>query len=118
MIGGIHRTPNIDGDRIHACTRRRRRVEGAKVLDRIVWEGLPVGKQAGGSLEGDLAYANHRGAAKYGQEVLTKAAVDVALRGANVFSVTGAKNVIELWLSRVEVVEKETSLVIYHLTFS
>lgn len=58
-------------------------------------------EEAGGILESKLANGNHRSAAMYGREVLTKAAADVVLERAIVFPVTRAKDVVGLRISPV-----------------
>ena len=55
------------------------------VLERIAREGVPTDIRTGGDLASELAYGNHRSAAKYGEEVIAKAAADVALGRAVVF---------------------------------
>lgn len=55
----------------------------------------------------ELAYGNHRNAVNYGGEVLVKAAVDVALGRAIVFSITRAKDIVYLRIYPIGVVEKE-----------
>lgn len=87
-IGGTLCTPHMGGDRIYAYFGHRRRVEGAEVLEMIALEVVPVEIKTGDDLECELAYENYKSAAKYGREVLTKAAADVALGGAIMFSVT------------------------------
>lgn len=59
--------------------RRRRRVEGAEVLEGIAQEGLPAEIHTGGNLESELANGNHRSVAKYGGKVPTNTAADGAL---------------------------------------
>lgn len=73
----------------------------------------------GDKLDRKLMHGNHRSEAKCGEEVLTKAAVDVARGKASVFPVTQAKEIMGLRISSVEVVEATKKLQIIHdLTFS
>lgn len=58
--------PHIDSDMIRKCFGRRRRVEGAEVLERINREGIPAEIRTGGDLASELVYGNHRSKADYG----------------------------------------------------
>ena len=117
-IGGPLLAPHMDGDRIRAYFGQRRRVEGVDVLERIAREGVPADIRTGGDLASELAYGNHRSAAKYGEEVIAKAAADVALGRAVVFPVTRAEDIVGLRISPLGVVEEKEKLrVIHDLTF-
>lgn len=52
-IGGTLCAPHVDGNMVRSYLRRRRRVKGTKVLERIAREGLPAGIQTGVSLESE-----------------------------------------------------------------
>ena len=73
-VGGTLRATHMDGDRIGAYFGRRRKVESAGALEEIAREGVPAEVRAGGNLESELAYENHRSAIKHRGEVLKKAA--------------------------------------------
>lgn len=67
---------------------------------------VPSRIRTGGDLGNELANGNHRSAMNYGGEVLVKAAVNVALGRAIVFSITRAKYFASLRIYPVGVVEK------------
>lgn len=91
MICGALRAPQIEDYRIRVYFGWRHRVKGADVFERITREGLPAEIQEGYSFESELAYGNHCYLAKYGAEVLTKVAADIAFARSIVFPVTREK---------------------------
>ena len=70
--------------------------------------------RTGDDLASELAYGNHRSAAKYGEEAIAKAVADFALGRAIVFPVTRAKDIVGLRISPLEVVEEEEKLRVIH----
>lgn len=66
--------------------------------------------QTVGNLKNGLAFGNHGSVAKYGGEVRTKVATEVALGRAIVFPVTQAKEIVELRISPIGVVEGKEKL--------
>ena len=80
-IGGTLGAPYMDDGRTRAYFGRRHLTEDAEVPERIARERVPAEIHMGGDLKRELAYGNHRSAAKYGGEVLPKAAANVALVG-------------------------------------
>lgn len=104
----------MDSERIGVYFRKRHRVGGAEVLERIARKGMSVNIKTGSNLENERAYGNHRSAAKYRGEVPTKVATDVALGRAIVFTVAQAKDTVGLRISLVGAVEKREKLLVIH----
>ena len=94
------------GDRRPACAPRTWTAIGfAHTADDI---------RTGGDLASELAYGNHRSAAKYGEEAIAEEVADFALGRAIVFPVTRAKDIVGLRISPLEVVEEEEKLRVIH----
>lgn len=107
-IGGTLYVPQMDGDRIRAYFGRCTKVESAEVPEKIAREGAPAKVWPRVNSESELKYGHHRSAAKYREEVLRKAATDVAQGKTIVFPVTQAQEIRELRILPVGViVEKE-----------
>lgn len=58
-IGDTLCAPNMDGDKKRVYLGRRHRVDGAKVLGRIAWEGVPAEIHTRSNLKSQLAYRDN-----------------------------------------------------------
>lgn len=76
-------------------------------------ERMPAEIQMGDNLENELAYVNHRSAAKCRGEVLINMAISVALGRAMDLAVVQAKGIVGLQISQVDVVVEEKLRVLH-----
>ena len=71
-MGGTLRATQMNGDRMRAYFRQRRKVESAGVLETITREGVPAEVEAGGNMRKELAFGNYRSALQNWGEVPKK----------------------------------------------